>query len=78
MIIGGDIADRELEEVINSLRIQLRAIDYAYGALFVGHKSIHGHQWGLVFVKDMPNTMRLQMLDDLQEALNAARKRFQV
>jgi hypothetical protein len=69
-------AETKLEALIQGLRAQLREMNYAYGALFIGLQNTN--EFGFLFVEGMPHHIRMQMLNDMQEALIAARKRFQV
>lgn len=67
-------ADTKLEKIINDLRVQLvTTTDWAFGALFLGRR---GGGFGFFFAEDMPQEMRMSLLNDMAQAIEAAKKSF--
>lgn len=65
-----------LSQIINKLREDLLDAGYAYGAMFLC--DVRSRDVGIFFPEGMPQHARMAMLDDMQEALNVARKAFTV
>lgn len=65
--------ENQLERIVSDLRTDLATTtDWAFGALFIGHKD--GKDFGLIFARDMPQEARMSLLEDLQSVIDHARK----
>lgn len=67
----------DLANTVNELRRELAKQRMVFGALFIGHRVKSDElQFALIFADDMPQNLRMNLLEDLQRALNASKEKF--
>lgn len=67
-------AEHPLTRIVNNLRNDLLDNGFVFGCMFLGEVHDSGVNFGLFFPDKLPASVRKSLLDDLQIALNEARK----
>lgn len=71
--------DTELTEILNETARRLHSLNFAFGALFISKpKPDGGSETALVLNGSLNQEHRMELLADLQKAVDASRKAFQM